>query len=80
MFDFHPNKPKWYKYLMHKARKKKKKIFKFSAVTKSRKVHLGFQRGLIWNFKKVSFKFSTEFRLIFDFYPNEPKWDKYMMF
>jgi hypothetical protein len=57
---FHPNEPKWYKYLMHKARKKKK-IFKFSGITKSWKVHLGFQRGFIWNFKKVSLEFTTKF-------------------
>jgi hypothetical protein len=41
-FDFHPNEPKWYKYLTYKARNKKKRIFKFSAVTKVGKFISGF--------------------------------------
>jgi hypothetical protein len=58
-----------------------KKTFEFASLLRheNKKVHLGFQRGFIWCFIKVSFEFSTEVRRMFHFHPNEPKRYKYLM-
>jgi hypothetical protein len=54
--------------------------FEFASLLchKNRNVHLGFQRGFIWSFNKVSFESSTEVQCMFDFHPNDPQWYKYL--